>query len=298
MGFADRDDEDRGMTPLRTHTGPPGMPPLARPPVFALILALSAAAPARADKFRYRFVPGQVIQSRASLAGASMTGQPGGQMMKSRFRMVVRQIQRVRSVAGGVATLEITDVPVSSSVEGLGRRDNSLGKPTKSLVRVTERGRFLSRKSLSGGPDGGSGLEGADALYGLNFPDRDLKPGDTWEDTIPVGTGAEAQQVRMTCRFVGRENFRGKSCARFSSAISLPLSAGGMPSGMPAPQGRLSGTVTTYFDPKAGVEVYSSGALVMTARADLTSVRPDAGEFVSVTKMNMVQALQPGPRRK
>jgi hypothetical protein len=262
----------------------------------AAALCLALAPPARAEQFRYRFRPGQVIQNRASVAGASLMGPPAGPMMKVQFRASLRQTQRVRSVNGGVVTLDITDLPTSGSVTSMGRTEPYDRSPSRSVVRLSERGRFISRKSTDAGEASmlAGGMDGADALYGLNFPARDLKPGDTWEDTLALGEPAAAVKVRMVGKYVGRETFRGRSCARFVVTITSPASPDGDES---AGQGKLSGTVTTYFDPAAGVEVYSSGSLVMVNRSDLGSVTAEGGELVMATKINVVQSLVTGRRR-
>jgi hypothetical protein len=265
----------------------------------ALVLTGSAA---RAEVFRYKYRPGQVIQSRASLAGASMMGQNGTPtMLKSQFRMVMRQTQRVRSVSGGVVTLDITDTPLSGS-STTGGRTEGIGKtPTRSLVRLTERGKFLSRKALSKGEDDSpSPLDGTDVLYGLNFPARDLKPGDSWSETLNVGTAGSTQKVNVTWKYLGKETFRGRTCARISTVFSMPMARPAgmeeMPAGFTPPSGKLSGSTVTYFDPRAGVEVYSSGSVLVTARADLSQLSAEAGEFVTVMKINVVQSLLSRPR--
>jgi hypothetical protein len=282
-----------------------------RPLLIGLSLLLLPAA-AGAEQFKYRYRPGQVIEYRASMAGAAMMGPTGAQMLKTQFRMTVKQSQRVRSVAGGVMTLEVTDTPVSGSMNVAGSSEAVPKTPTKTLVRMTERGRFLGKKTLTRDPEAGaaSPLDGTDVLYGLNFPNRDIKPGDTWQDTINVGTAEKPQRVQVTWRYVGKEAFRGRNCIKVSTTISMPMTpgaaaAGGAPDpAEPNPfgaQGKLSGSVLTYFDPQAGVEVYSTGSITMVARADLSGLSPETGEFASVMKINLVQSLVPagaaGPRR-
>src|SRR3954453_16125129 len=94
--------------------------------VFLCVLAAGTAAPARAERFRYRYRPGQVTVSRASMAGATMMGPTGvstagaggASMLKARFRMSTRQTERVVSVSHGVITLEVTETPLSGSMSG------------------------------------------------------------------------------------------------------------------------------------------------------------------------------------
>jgi hypothetical protein len=265
----------------------------------ALLAAAVIAAPARAERLRYRFQPGQVIENRIGMAGASMMGPTTGQMLKAQFRTTVRQSQRVRSVRAGVVTLEVTETTVSGYMTASGQREAMKRTPTKSLVRLTEGGRFISRQTLTPGEkDTPSALDGTDILYGLNFPDRDLKPGDTWEDTRTVGSGEQASKVHVTWKYAGRHLFRGRDCAKIVAVMKIPMGGAGAadPSegALPSAQGRITGSVTTYFDPKAGVEVYSTGSMVILAKADLSAVSQDGGEFGSITKINVIQSLVSG----
>lgn len=258
-----------------------------------LLIALLLAAPAAAEQFRYKARAGQVQRSRISLAGATMMGS-GEQMVKSRFRSVLRQAARVRSVSGGVITLEVTETPISSVTTMNGQTDRTLEPPTRSLIRMTDRGRFLSRQRLGGGQaEEDSPLDGADALYGLNFPARDLKPGESWSETLTVGK-TSPRRVTVTTRYVKKETFRGRPCARFHTTLTMPLLTDAEMAQFgdgPAPTGKVLGTLTTYFDPALGAEVYASGSISMVMRADLTALNPEAGTLGTVTKINVVQQM-------
>jgi hypothetical protein len=109
--------------------------------------------------------------------------------------------------------------------------------------------------------------------------------------------------VNVTWKYLGKEMFRGRSCARISTTISMPMTAPAVAEtpGEPNPfgaQGKLTGSVITYFDPQAGVEVYANGSIVMVARADFSAISPESGEFASVMKINLVQTLVSGGGRK
>lgn len=268
--------------------------------ICLLVGCLSLPVSARAEKFQYKFTTGQVFRTSANLAGASMMGPGTGPMMKMQFRVKMVQVQRVRSVSGGVATLEITETPVSGQTIAMGRTEPYKKTPSKSQVRLTLRGRVVGRKELgTREPEAPSGeLDPTDALYGLDFPDRDLKPGDTWSDTINSGSGARAQKVQLQGKFVGWTSFRGRRCAEIATTISMAAAAGEESSSASGSPGKVSGTITTYFDPAAGAELYSKGSLVITGHMDMSAVSPDAGDFASVSKINFVQSLDAGAARK
>jgi len=265
-------------------------------PYPALAAALLVASPASAERFRYRFVPGETVHSRVSAAAASMMGAAGSEMMKMQFRLTSRQAQRVVSVRGGVVTLMVTEVPLSGRMIALGRSQEYRRPPSKTEVKLTERGRFISRKTIGEEEEqeaGPPGLDATDALYGLNFPDRELKPGDSWEDHITVGSAEAPMKVNVRTRYAGRQRMLGRDCARFLTTLRLSLDGSGQAAiqGIPEPTGRVSGTVTTYFDPRAGIDVYASGSVTLLVRADLQQVSPEAPEMVTVMKINVVQSL-------
>lgn len=275
---------------------------------LALCLTLALPAAARAERFRYKYRAGQVVQSRAGMAGASLVGSSSGEPLKMQFRVSLKQNLKVVSVNGGVVTLHVTDTPISGKMTAMGQSQPFDRPPTRAIVRLTERGKFLSRKEIpSGGAQeadlemaGGPGDEmaAAEALFGLNFPDRDLKPGDTWQDTLTVGPRESPLKVSMTGRYVGRETFRGRVCAKFVTTVTHTSGgteeAAGLPGSLAlASTGRFTATLTTYFDPEAGLDVYSSGSMASTSRTDLSALSPEGGEIVSATRINVVQYLTP-----
>jgi len=258
-------------------------------PVGLAVAVLGSAGPAAAEQFRYKFKAGQRRETRVSVAGASLMDQ-GDEQVKMHFRAVVRQVARVRSVAGGVATLDTVVAPISGRMT-VG--DETLPVPgggtTRSTTRVSDRGRQLGR---SGAPTGGTGspLDVVDSMYGIIFPARDLKPGDTWTETIT----ADGERLTATFKYEAKETVFGRACARITTQFTLPSSASpslGGPEGLPGSSNRGTVRLTTYFDPVAGEDVYSSGVVTLMSRVDLTSLNPDAGTFSTVMRINYVQSL-------
>jgi hypothetical protein len=282
--------------------------------LFAGLFAIGIAVnPAFAERFSYKYRQGQVLSTRAKLAGASMIGQRGGAMARMRFRVTVRQTVRVASVGSGIITLEVTETPVAGQMTAMGRTEPYPRTVTRSLIRMTERGKFLDRKELGprqpaeGEDKDDRGMEAADAFFGLSFPDRELNPGDVWEETVQVGDAAQPRAVHLRSRYVGREMFRGRSCIKITSVASMTASetTGAPPPGAVseseggvAMRGKMTAALTTYFDPVAGVEVYQRATLTLVTRTDLSGLSPDAGEFVSVSRINSVQGQEATGRRK
>ncbi|MFN3650852.1 MAG: hypothetical protein ACK47B_14850 [Armatimonadota bacterium] len=266
-------------------------------------LLLGPPLSAAGERFQYKLRPGQVLEYRTHVAGAGIMGQPGGEMMKMQMRTAQRVVQRVRSVSGGAITLEVAETPISGKMTAFGQTQEYKPTATRTVYRLDTRGKVLSRKSSAPAGEGGGLTEmgGLDAMWGVQFPNRELKPGDSWEDRIGAPDDPENPPVKVTTRFVGREKVRGRNCAKFTSVFSMPMGGGEEAEELEGPTstGSVSGTLTTYFDPAAGYEVYSSGSIVIRMKADLSSVSPDAGELANVTKLNYVTSLVPGtPSRK
>jgi hypothetical protein len=258
-----------------------------------LCLALAVAAPAlpvAAEQFRYKFRVGQRRESRISLAAGSLLGTPGGDQTRAQFRMVMKQVTRVRSVAGGVATLESVETPVSSKIM-VGDQTSTLpGETTRSTMKVTERGKQVSRGGAGGGAGlGGSPLDALESLYGVVFPARDLKVGDGWTETLTVDSAGAPQKVTLNCKYEARETVFGRNCARIVTQFTVAMPKGGE-EGLPAPSGKVTGRLVTYFDPAAGEDLYTSGTLNIVARTDLSGLDPEAGEFATVMKINYIQS--------
>lgn len=268
--------------------------------LLTLVPLLTATA-ARAERFRYKLRPEQTLRNRISVAAASLSTRGEAQPVKMQFRSQVLQTQRVRASGNGQVTVQVSELTQSGQMTVMGRTQSLRERrPETYVVRMTDRGKFLSRSSAGEGTSM-PGLEAMDALFGLAFPDQDLKPGDTWQETVQVRSDLGPRTVRLTGKYVGRETFRSRQCARFQLSLTMPFALG--PKGDAdtaglAPEGQVTATVTCLFDPEAGHEVYSSGTATVLARLDLSSLGPDAGEMANVFKLNFVQSLQEGGARK
>jgi hypothetical protein len=249
------------------------------------ILAAARLDASEGERFRYRLRPGQVTESRIHLASAALTGPTTSELMRTQLRVTMAQRQEVRAVQGDVATLVVVERPTSGSLTAFGRTEPYARDPIRSVVRLSDRGRFLSRQTVGEEPPGPDGLDALDALYGLAFPPHPIRPGDSWDDRFRVGSGAATREVRVTGRYVGRERFRGRYCARFVRRLTAPLPPTGVPG--TAPRGQVIATAETYFDPSAGEEVYSSTEVTVVLRAALDII--EEAEFVNVVRMNIIQ---------
>jgi hypothetical protein len=129
--------------------------------------------------------------------------------------------QRVVSVAAdGTAQVESKDVSGTMRTSAFGKSQTSKAPMETTIYTVTKRGRVLRYREVNPPrepgevtPPAAGTSEQSDplkALFGLNFPARDLQPGDTWNDenTVEIG-GGKSVVVKIASRFVEMTRFRG-----------------------------------------------------------------------------------------
>jgi hypothetical protein len=94
------------------------------------------------------------------------------------------------------------------------------------------------------------------------FPDKDLKPGDTWsfKGDMPAPFGGK-MTLKTKSTFLGVETVDGVKCAKIKTEFSLPLtlSMANAPNqpGAGTMKGAVKGTTITYFELSTG-QVYQS----------------------------------------
>lgn len=302
-------------------------------PIFFLTLAtvFLVAAPAEAVRLRYRFRKGEVATYRTFAAAAAQSETPFATApMRMQMRVEVLSRQRVLSVAPtGTAQIESRNLSGATRMTAMGKTQTTPASPETTIFTLTDRGRVIRYREVSNpasrpgavpaspvdpvlgaAPEGETGGFGDSdplkALYGLNFPDRDLKPGDTWKANTPVEMApGRSVLIRIASRFVGMTRHRGRECAKIVTAFDMPTG--------PAPasgavttdaetdapyseQGRITGQITSYFDIAAGREIYTDGVVAMRMSMKMAAPAGPSGEtetaeMKSVMKMNVRQVF-------
>jgi hypothetical protein len=277
-------------------------------------LALLLPTPASALQLRYKFKPGSTTTYRVMVASAALAQIPvAPEPVKMQFSLELKTVQKVLSLSrSGVADLEWTNSAGTMKMTAMGRSNSSKLPREVTRLKLTDRGKLLSYRAqpASGGqapvaaPAGGPiGMEGADpmrALAGLNFPDRDLKPGDTWaaESKVDMGNG-QSVVMKIASKFEALTSYKGRKCARITTAFEMPMDATGMggegEGASMKGEGKVAGQVTTLFDYEAGRELYADGSVVMLVKLQMSgAMDPAAGqslEMTSAMKLNVRQVL-------
>lgn len=289
--------------------------------LLAFFLLVAAAAPAQAIRLRYKFRKGEVSTYRTLVAAAAQTETPlASRPMRLQMRVDVISIQRVLSVApDGTARIESRNLSGTSRVTSMGKTETTQAPPERTVYTLTDRGRVLRYRELPDpkvrakadrqareGPNP-SPFEESDpfkALYGLNFPDRDLKPGESWstQSEVEVGPGRTVV-IKIASRFLGLVTFRGRRCAKIETAFEMPTEP---QEGVPTPpdaegvsfsqDGRVTGRLTSFFDVAEGREIYTDGSVALVMKMKMSAPADPSGametaEMNSVMKMNLRQVF-------
>jgi hypothetical protein len=309
----------------RMDRGDPRLRSLPLAVMFALLL-LGGAPEAQAIQLRYKFRKGDVSTYRTMVAAAGRSETPfTPAAMKMQMTVDVLSTQRVLSVApNGTAQIESKNLSGTMRMTNSGKTETSKVPPERTIYTLTDRGRLLryrdlatngkagdatSERSAPGGSaaDGAAtGLENTDqlkALYGLNFPARDLKPGDTWnaESKVDIGSG-QSVLVKIASRFLALTSFQGRRCAKILTAFEMPMAppggAGEAEGVSMTSDGKVTGQITSFFDIAEGREVYTDGSVAMLMKMQMSAPLDPSGavqtvEMNTVFKMNLRQVLVP-----
>jgi hypothetical protein len=290
-----------------------------------LLLLLGGVTEAEAIQLRYKFRKGDVSTYRTMVAAAGQSQSPFATgPMKMQMSVDVLSTQRVLSVApNGTAQIESRNLSGTMRMTTSGKTETSKVPAEKTIYTLTDRGRLLRYRDLAtekkaadgatqpggaGSADGAgaAGTENTDplkALYGLNFPARDLKPGETWnaESKVDIGPGRSVV-VKIASRFLAVITFQGRRCAKILTAFEMPMAppggAGEAEGVSMTSDGKITGQLTSFFDIEEGREVYTDGSVAMLMKMQMSAPLDPSGavqtvEMNTVSKMNLRQVLVP-----
>jgi hypothetical protein len=278
---------------------------------LAAVQSLAGPAPASALELRYKFKPGALIRYRVMVAAGALAQTPmAPEPVKMQFTMDMRMVQKVLTVSkSGIADQEWTTTQGTMKMTAAGRTNSSKMEREVSRLKLTDRGKLLSYHTLGGdaapaasaGPVGFDQADPMRALAGLNFPDRDVKPGDTWasESKVDLG-GGQSRVMKIASRFVGLARYKGRQCARIQTAFEMPMDVSAMTGEAEGvtvkSQGKITGQIMTLFDYTAGRELYADGSVIMLVKMkmsgamDPTSVGQSL-DMNNAMKLNVRQIL-------
>jgi len=113
---------------------------------------------------------------------------------------------------------------------------------------IDDRGQMQQAKTS--GEDQQASAMSDDLLSNLSgfsmFPKTEVKPGDTWSDTLEtkaMGKAGAAVKVAFTCTLLELSTYQGRQCAKIRTTFKGTTTATGMPG-----TGNLQGSALQYYD--------------------------------------------------
>ena len=266
--------------------------------VLSLVVLLAVCWPAHAVRLRYKFTKGEVLRYKMMMAGALRSEGAGMPAIPIEFSGDGTHTEKVLSVdASGTARIA-TQTSMTMKMK-MGEGEQTMPFPAdKSTIRVTSRGKTTFERAgegeQAGMPDlSGTGFDFSQFAAGaMEFPERDLKVGESWSGTAKVAS-KQAGDVPMTYsgKLTGFTNYKGSNCAVVQIAFEVPLDFTAAASKMPfSMSGKMAATMKLYFDLKRGREVYSTGEILSLQKMS-TQMGEQSSEVNITMKMNLKQYL-------
>jgi len=267
--------------------------------VLSSVVLLAVCLPAHAVRLRFQFTKGEVLRYKMMMAGASRSEGAGMPAMSMEFTMDAMFVQKVLDVdAQGTARVAM-QVSQGTMKMKMGENEHTMPFPAqKAVLRITARGKVTSVSGQPGekggmGEAAGLGFDLSDISGAMQFPERDLKVGDSWRATEKMKAGPLGEiPITYSGKLTGFKNYKGANCAVVLMTFEAPLDLSGMGSGELSGSGKLAGTLNMYMDLKRGQEVYVTGEMVFLQKMTVP-MGQQSTEVNTTMKMNLKQYLLP-----
>jgi len=160
--------------------------------------------PAEGMDFKIALAKGDTYGYKMSMAmdGTAPAGTPGGTALS--MKIDIDQQCKVTEVKDGNMTIEVKNTNVNVTGPQAADIKKTL-EATASKVVIDSHGRVISQEGTLDAEGGSAGI--------IYFPDKKIKPGDTWEKKSP---GPNGQSILATYKFEAVHVLDGKSVARIS----------------------------------------------------------------------------------
>ncbi|MCX7642719.1 MAG: hypothetical protein N2116_02775 [Armatimonadetes bacterium] len=248
----------------------------------ALAQTQQSPTPQQTFVLRYKGKPGDVNRYKAwfvmRMIGTFVTPL-GPRERRVEYQSEATYLHKIVSVAED-GTLEIETTKESGKAKiGDGERMEDLpDSPYRRVVKMTNRGKVIEEREFENGEvkeeeDGDAEEpEGAirrydptrwfdkiyeTAVHNIAFPEQAVKVGDSWQEQVSEQMTPNCKvQITITSRFKELVKLNGRLCAVIQSDIDAPFEGqDSVGEATVKVKGRLTATLTIYFDPELGDEV-------------------------------------------
>jgi hypothetical protein len=265
--------------------------------VLLSVVLLAVCWPAHAVRLRFKFTKGEVLRYKMLTAGASRTEGAGMPAIPMEFTMDMVVVQKVLDVdAQGTARVAM-QVSQGNMKMKMGENEHAMPFPAeKAVLRITARGKVTPVSGQPGetagmGKAAGLGFDLSDIGGAMQFPERDLKVGDSWRGTEKMKAGPLGEiPITYSGKLTGFKNYKGVNCAVMLMTFEAPLDLSALTKGMASGSGKMTGTLNMYMDLKRGQDVYMTGEMVWLQKMTM-QMGQQSTEVNTTMKMNLKQYL-------
>ncbi len=278
--------------PLPPAASAPATVAEAGPPAESAVVPIELPAEGQV-RLRYGGQTGERWRYRAT-GRVSGTMAVMGQSLPLQVETTSGYTQEILAADGSKLTFRLTPDPLEVQQNGQPFAGALPPTPAPLTVTMDRRGRMQQVDQPGGGETvpvaglpAGLALDQraiVEQLSAAALPEQAVGVGDTWSHqvNVPLGLGG-SMRISTRCRLDGYELLHGRRTARVVSEMSAPVTmnvADPRDEAGIAQSGRVSGTVTTWFDPARGVLVASDSDLHLDFTMKLADA-PAAGAAVA-----------------
>lgn len=278
----------------------------------ALAILLTLAAPAGAVELRYKLKAGEKLVYRDQLALAFDSQAADAPKSQLQIRSNSKIEERVTKVEDGVATMDLKTTENTTTRTSPGGGTDKIENPGHpERIKLAANGKVVKRESLDKDDSGpGPGFTSMldefailqQVLDNLTYPDGDVQPGATWDQTIAVDLTPESGNlhtmvnVKPTTTLKRLVVVNGETCAEIITDFEIPLEppknemSKEMKLGL---DGKIVAHLVTYFAVDRGRALVELSTIGAAARVSMSP--PGGGERVTIRgrmKLNIKTVLE------
>jgi len=245
---------------------------------LALWLAgLSVAA--QAVMLRYTPKVGAKVsydETQTSTTDATMAGKPVHS--QTTMHMTVTYTVKAKAPKGVRAEMAMRNASMSMTMPGAKQPMTQKMPDTTTAMVIDERGHIEREKTGGKGPQAmGAGDDPLTAVIGFSLlPNKEVKPGETWTDTLESKSAgmAPGMKVTFTSRLVELTTYQGRRCAKLNTTLKGTISGGMGP-------GTIQGQGTEYYDYENSVWMGGEAKMTMTMKFSAPQGKGPGGSMVT-----------------
>ncbi|MGQ9525839.1 MAG: hypothetical protein ACUVTZ_13520 [Armatimonadota bacterium] len=250
---------------------------------------------------RYNLREGDVFPYRLTIdmTGKGSATEAGNLDMSASLQLVLRMaVQKVNPDLTYQMQVQVINPKVIANGQEV---PVTTGQVPPIVITMTKTGAVKSIQGLEG-LAGGAAVPGLDPTSFSNiissltvFPEKPLKPNDTWTYTVPVTFfGSAKANATAKCKLVGFETSKdGVRLAKVSTSLTVPMDMSIPPPANTVVKGQQTGQITTRYSCQSGMPYDANGTTNMKMKMTIPPpMGPDGKPVGKPTDIDMDLKMQ------